>query len=934
MRPKAHPLAVATTLAFAIVILPMLGWAQGSETRLDLHIPAQDLRSSLRAVARYFRCNIIFSEEDVRGRVAPPLQGTYSAASAYEALLKDTLLIADLSERGTVVIRPRERLKGKPLTGIREPTSTVQTVLVTAGRTGTEGSMPEPTSTAETAVLTGRAGVESRTRAESSYSISVVPEERVRESGASSVADSIRMVPGFWVENSGGEASANVRARGIPVDGFASVQVEEDGLPIQHDPALGYLSADQSFRLDETIREIQVVRGGPSSVFSSNAPGGLINYITRKPGSEAQGVLKLTVGDDGLYRTDVWLGGPLWDGWRAAFGGFYRIERGVRDPGYDFNKGGQFHVSASHDVGAGTLDVDYKRVDDRVGFYTDIPVQVAGNSVHSIAGLNANTGILAGPETESLVVRTPNGLSTLNLADGTTVRLDQATAHLVQEAGPWHIENTLRVRATDQVRVGLFPSSVEMGSLAANDLLLFVHSLFPNVSSLQFRYADSPNTGFGIKENGNGLEVDAFLRQVSISEQELIDDLRFSRKFSIGGQTHDVSLGLYIMSGHEIFTLHTAEVFLDVTNHARLLNLVGFDSYGGMVGILTQNGVASDGAEFSHGQGGQETRALYAADEWQLNDFLRLDIGYRAEMMHTSGVSEGTEFLNLDQTLSGTAYSTGNGVFTPFDRTFSAQTWTIGANWQLSPNRGFFARITAAARLPSINDFIIDATNNPAVNRTEMYELGIKFDAPRLEAYATLFDTEYHDYEVTQEVIDSTKLGINLENYYAGTRDYGIELEGSYRVAEHFDLDFGATLQHPVYTSLQYTPLANQPAVDYDGNQLVRIPKVSVSASPAVQLFDNRLRVRVSAEYYGTRYADEANQQRLPPYTVVSADARLRLSPALTLYINGYNLFNTIGLTEGAPDISNISTSRAGAQVYLARPILGRSGKLSLLYAF
>ncbi|HEY6925190.1 MAG TPA: TonB-dependent receptor, partial [Steroidobacteraceae bacterium] len=196
------------------------------------------------------------------------------------------------------------------------------------------------------------------------------------------------------------------------------------------------------------------------------------------------------------------------------------------------------------------------------------------------------------------------------------------------------------------------------------------------------------------------------------------------------------------------------------------------------------------------------------------------------------------------------------------------------------------------------------------------------------------FDTEYHDYQVTQQIVDSTKLGINLENYYASTRAYGIEFEGSYRPGRRFDLDFAATLQRPVYTSLRYTPLANEPAVDYNGNQLLRIPRVSVNASPAVQLFDNRLRLRVSAEYYSNRYADEANQQKLPHYAVVSADARLRLSPALTLYINGYNLFNTIGLTEGTPGFSRSSTSRTGAQVYLARPILGRSLKISLLAAF
>jgi catecholate siderophore receptor len=910
-----RPPALTASLVFAILILPLLGWAQGSETRLDLRIPAQDLKSSLRVVARRFDCNIIFSEADVSGHMGPPLSGMYTAESAYEALLTGTPLVADLSERGTIVIRPRGNSSAKQSAEVHEPTSTAKTV-----------------------VITGRAGVEDRTRAESSYSISVVPQERVRESGASSVADSIRTTPGFWVENSGGEASANVRARGIPVDGFASVQVAEDGIPIQHDPGLGYLNADQSLRLDETIREIQVVRGGPSSIFSSNAPGGLINYITRKPGPERQGLLKLTLGDDGLYRTDVWLGGPLWNGWRGTFSGFYRIEAGVRDPGYNFNSGGQFRVSVGHDVGTGTLDVDYKRIGDHVGFYTDIPLRIDGNRVRSLPGLNADTGLLIGPETENVRVRSLTGQSLLNLSNGTAVMLDQATAHLVQQVDEWRIENHLRLRATHQERVGLFPLSVQTGPVRLSQLLPQAQTFAPQVASLQFRYVDSPNTVFNGTANGNGLELDADIRQISIHEQELMDDLRLSRKLRIAGQTHDVSVGLYLMSAHETFSRYAAIALTDVRNHSRLLNLVGLDSGGAITGVLTENGIIRDGAEFQDGAGNQQTRALYAADEWQINESLRLDLGSRVEMMHTAGQSEGTDTVNLGQTntLSDKSYLTGNGVFRAFDRTFLWPTWTIGANWQLSARSGLFARITAAARLPSIGDFITNPTSNPVVNRTGMYELGIKFSASRLETYATLFDTEYHNYGVTQAVYDRGTTAISLQNYYGNTRDYGIELDSSLHLAKHLDLAFGATLQRPVYTALQYTAQSGNSLVnlDYNGNQLIRVPKISLSASPAVRLFNDRLRAEISVEHYGSRYADEANQQKLPPYTVISANARLRLSSKLTFYITSYNLTNTIGLTEGNPNSGEILTSQAGAPVFVARPILGRSAKISLLYSF
>jgi outer membrane receptor protein involved in Fe transport len=900
---------------WGLAVSPAFAQAEGAAIYLPLETPAQDLKSSLRAVAARFGLNIIFSELDVRGRRAPALHGQYSAVAAYEALLADSSLMADFSERGTVVIRPR----GPP-----ERRSSVD-----------EQQRVIP---AQTVVVTGRAGVEPRTQAETSYSISITSQEQLRESGASSVADSIRMIPGFWVENSGGEASANVRARGIPLDGFASIQVAEDGLPVQHDPALGYLNADQSFRLDESTHEIQVVRGGTASIFSSNAPGGLVNYIARKPGPDGQGVLKLTLGDDGLYRADAWLGGPLWDGWRAAFGGFYRTEQGVRYPGYNFNEGGQFRFSAGHDIGSGTLELDYKRLTDHVGFYTDMPIQLEGNSIRSLPGLDATTGILNGPETASLRVRTLNGESVLNLGDGTAVQLDQVTAHLTQEVGRWHVANHVRLHVTSQDRVGLFPVSVQAGAVRLTQLLPAVHTLFPGATSLQFRYADEPAAVFSSAQNGNGLEVDAAIRQVRVGERELMDDFRASRELQIAGQSHDVTVGGYFMSARETFTRYTAVAFIDVENRARLMDVVALDSGGGIIGAATEHGIIRYGAEFADGQGEQQTRALYAADEWQVNDTLRIDLGARAESMHTSGASEGITTVNLAQTgtLADKAYLTGNGVFTPYDRSFFAFTWTGGANWQWRPTQGMFVRVTGAARLPSVSDFITAPNNSPVVNRMEMYELGIKLGGPRLETYASVFDTEYHDYEVAGAVYDRATEGIALQNYYANTRDTGVELEGAFRPQVHVEVDFGATVQRPVYTSLNYTVLSGSTlaTLDYNGNQLLRIPRISFSVRPIVKLFGERLRAEIVLEHYGTRYADEANRERLPAYTVLSAAMRLRVSPALTLYLNSYNLTNAIGLTEGIFSSGSVRSSSTGYPVIVARSILGRSVRLSLLYSF
>ncbi|HZD52387.1 MAG TPA: Plug domain-containing protein, partial [Woeseiaceae bacterium] len=81
-------------------------------------------------------------------------------------------------------------------------------------------------------VVTGRSGASEQTKLEASYAITTKTEAEIREFAPLSATDLLKTVPGFWVEASGGESNGNVRARGIPLDGFATIGLHEDGLPL------------------------------------------------------------------------------------------------------------------------------------------------------------------------------------------------------------------------------------------------------------------------------------------------------------------------------------------------------------------------------------------------------------------------------------------------------------------------------------------------------------------------------------------------------------------------------------------------------------------------------------------------------------------------------------------------------------------------------
>lgn len=820
--------------------------------------------------------------------------------------------------------------------------------------TGPTEDVQSPTEL-DTIVVTGRSGASRRTKAETSYSLTDIDEERLRLQAPTSVTEAMKSVPGFWVEASGGEASGNIRARGVPVDGFGSVNVLEDGMPVQHDPALGYLNGDQAFRLDETIERIEVVRGGPSSVFYSNAPAGVINFIPRQVGDEASGVYKVTVGDDGLRRFDFYSGVPFGNGWKAWMGGFWRSEDGVRDPGFKANDGGQIRAGFGRDFDNGSFSLDVKHLDDRVALYLGIPMRREGGEIRAVPGIDGNHGTLAGPETQHLQMLMADGsLYDFDNSEGTHVERDQYTAKFEYGAEDgWQFRDTLRYSVTDTQRNGVFgnqvfgiPAFLEQAEASVGGALAGI----PGYAGLRLQYVNDPSqTVDPLTQNGNGLLVLGGLRGVTMPLKELANDARVVRRFDFGGQSHDLSFGYYYARFDQDFDRYSSMVLLDARDQARLLDLVAVDADGNPLLTITDRGFWQYGYEWENASGRSTTHAFYLADEWQVNERLRIDAGVRHERVATEGWVEIREKANLG-TWPTSQMLTGSGIFLDYDEDFSKTGWTVGANWQFTPRSGLFGRWTSAFRLPNLSNFItrnsncnpaaleacLAANTTPVTQTMDLGEVGYKFSDQTFDLFATLFYTKYDNEAFSDYQVDlGTGVG-TVHNGYASTRTVGLELEAGWFPTPLFDLQLTATVQEPEYRDLRYTELVDGAPVlrDFVGNQLIRVPKRSLRLVPGLNLFDDRLRLQVTYEYQGERYVDRANSVRLPSYDVWSASARWQIDERWSLFLYGDNLDNSLGLTEGNPRAGELQSDDAGANVFLARPLLGRQYRAALMYRF
>lgn len=577
--------------------------------------------------------------------------------------------------------------------------------------------------------VTGRAGSGKRTRVKASDSVTTIDENTLRMQAPTSVTEAVKSVPGFWVEASGGEASGNIRARGIPVDGFGSVTLLEDGIPVQHDPSLGYLNADQAFRLDETIDRIEVVRGGPSSVFYTNAPAGAINFRSRDIGETAGGLVKFTVGNYGLRRADFWYATPLADSWGVGIGGFYRVDNGIRSPGFHANDGGQIRLKLAKDVDHGRIVFDAKRLDDRVALYLGIPmVTRADGSPGAAAGFDGHYGTIAGPQIQHEAMKMDDGGSyNFDNGEGTRVKRDQFSLKFDKDLWyDWKLAESLRYSKTDTQRNGVFPNQLQSISafLAQSKSLL---SYVPGATQLSLQPVNAPGASYS---NANGLMIVGGLRGVTMPLHELINDSRLRRKFAFGAQSHDITVGYYFATFRQDFGRYSSTALLGAESNAPLLDLVASDAAGNKLGTITEHGIYNHGYEWESAGGRSATNALYLSDEWQIDDQLRIDGGLRHERVNTAGRTEVAQNVNLG-TFATSKIRTGR--FVDYEHSFSKTGWTLGANYQLARNAGLFGRWTQAFRLPNLSSYITSPAATPQIQTMDLGEVGYKYSSAALE---------------------------------------------------------------------------------------------------------------------------------------------------------------------------------------------------------
>jgi len=727
-------------------------------------------------------------------------------------------------------------------------------------------------------VITGTAGGSGMKKKDASFAITTISPRELEQSAPPSTAAALDLVPGVWSESSGGVAGANIFVRGLPSSGDAPfVTMSVNGAPIYGTQTLSFFEQSSIFRVDETIRSIEALRGGPSSVFSNGEAGLTTNFNLIRGTNQTLGKVKYTTSDYSMQRIDAVLSGPLSENFYYMAGGYVSTSPGIRNTEFNGERGTQFTLQLTRVFDKGVLN-GFARLTNDHGQWI-LPMALGtGNDQSTFSPLGNATRF------RTLQINTQGDSAHYDFSDGRGWEGIVSGLNFDYTLGKgWTLRDNLSYTAGNANTLGFVPNGSPM---AVSDLLAKLGS-----SSIMTVGGKTLTSGY-VQSYGHWVvekQMESITNDVSLTKE--IDD-------------HSITIGAYqsFWSSMDFWTLG---------NHILVQNVENGDVIAG----VSPDSVTASWNYGLHESGDARMFAAYAGDSWQITDQFRLDLGFRYD------------FFNLNFTLDAGAFPDGK---TDKTAQLDGNDWagTAALNYALSDQLGIFARGSKGSLFPNFDQVrdgdlynlesgeqIRDANGNVwsvkgtvKPNLFNQGDLGIKFDGGSYTLFLTGF---YNTVEIYDGDVGATRVAALLKTHTIGGEvDAGFSTGG-------FKVNLTGVLQ-----SGEISESAKAP--ETVGNSIWRQPDVQFRVAPS---YDFRLGSDLNAVIYGAfrfvgeRWNDRDNSYKLDSYTKLDLGVGVSTTGGLTFNVSSDNVTDSHGLTEGDP---RDPTSTNG------RPILGRSFRFSV----
>ncbi|UFH31614.1 TonB-dependent receptor [Chryseobacterium sp. C-71] len=764
-------------------------------------------------------------------------------------------------------------------------------------------------------VITGNSNPKNSIK--TSTSISTLKSADIINSAPRTTAEIFRTIPGIRAESSGGEGNSNITVRGVPVSAGGSryLLIQEDGLPVMQFGDIAFGTQDQFTRFDSFVSRVEALRGGSASVFASNSPAGIINFIT-KTGEQEGGSITQQIGlNYQNFRTDIDYGTPLGKDFYIGVGGFYRGGDGPRKTGYTSNNGGQFRLSLLKKLEKGSIRLYGKYLDDRTAAYMPMPIAVSGSDSNpdysSLNNFDILTAALQSSNFKNDVTLGANGqILKSDIRDGMHSVSKTVGAEFNYDLGSgWKLDAKARYAANDGQFLAPFPASVGSKS-----------EILESVTD----YGSAVYAGTNTEVDSNAKYMKTVLFNTKLNNlNNFFSDVNISKKWN----TVKMNAGVYNSSQNINISWNWNTYLMEVSdNNARLVDIISNTGT-----KITDNGLLNYGVPaFGGVNRNYDTKYSVIAPHAQVEinpiEKLTLDLGARYDFGNVSGSFSGTQNTRrvIDINQNGTfetpeyAVEVVSGTV-PVDYQYGIFGYSFGANYALNSRNALFARVSQGGSASA--DRILFAgynyTNNddPAldavkVNKLNQIEVGYKLRGPNYYLNTTLFQarTIEANYEATTQ--------LRTENKY---ESFGVELDGFFKLNKHFDIKAGLTYTHAeIKNAIDQTIIGNMPR---------RTPKFMYSFNPNVNI--EKLSFGFFAVGSTKAFTQDSNKLVMPGYVTVNPYISYRLLKNLTLNVNANNVFNALAITEAEE-----GTLQGTNGIVRARTLPGRTMGASVKFDF
>lgn len=724
----------------------------------------------------------------------------------------------------------------------------------------------------DTVVITGSPIGKSKMKA--SVAISTLEADQIMQASPTNAAEILRSIPGVRAESSGGEGNANLTVRGVPISagGARYVQFQEDGLPLILFGDVAFVTPDMYVRADGGLSHLEVVRGGSASTLATNAPGGIINFITRS-GKEKGGSIGISKGlDFNQTRYDFDYGAAISDKTRMFIGGFYRVGDSSRPAGMTGEDGGQLRANITRELDNGYVRLSFKHLDDKTPMNMPVPVKTVNGTISEIAGIDPRKASFYSPYwVKDIVLDKNNNRIATNINDGLHVTTNaiggEASLNL---GGGWTLDEKFRKSTNTGRFISIFPA--DNGNAQKN-----------------MTYATGPNAG----KSYTGAAFTAAVFNTSIDDLgSTVNDLRATNSFNTADGKLTFTAGLFTSLQNVALTWNFNHYLLQATgDKPALLNSSG--TIAGSPGLLAQGTDVWGGCCNRAIDAQYKTTSPYAAFGFESGP-LNLDASVRRDQQDASGTYNQAVRQSYNQANAKT-----------IDYSVSHTSYSVGANYAIEKNLAVFARISDGIAFNADRVMFgnpLDGTTPISTNIVKQTEAGVKWKSGDFSSFVTLFHAK----------TDESNFEATTQKFTANSYDAkGVEVEASYRLGD-FRLNGGLTLTNAEIVG------ANDKSII--GKTPRRQARTVYQLTPTYNLGD----VTLGASWIGTSksWGDDANTLTLPSFSVVNAFVNYQLNERVKLSLNANNLFNKIGYTEVEGD------------GHAARSINGRTVKATLTYSF